>query len=107
MCLWLIPKQPKVRAKTKGKLSPSPRPKSSLLLHSPLVVWENERLFVSPMESLITKSKHCKVVLESKKKKTSFSTSSMFVNQINYSPYTSWIVDIRCGFYICSNMQKL
>ena len=54
--------------------------------------------------------RNCKLYLEDlkKKKKTGETSSSgIYVIQINFSPFSSWVLDTGCGSHICTNVQGL
>ena len=49
--------------------------------------------------------RNCKVCLEDlKKKRSETSTSGIYVIEVNLSISSSWVLDTRCAYHICTNV---
>ena len=94
----------KGKVKGKGKSNAQPKPKPEPKAKAPK---EGVCFFCNEPGHW---KRNCKLYLEDlKKKKKTDETSSLgiYVIQINFSPFSSWVLDTGCGSHICTNVQGL
>ena len=94
----------KGKVKGKGKSNAQPKPKPEPKAKAPK---EGVCFFCNEPGHW---KRNCKLYLEDlKKKKKTDETSSLgiYAIQINFSPFSSWVLDTGCGSHICTNVQGL